>query len=135
MNSLIKIFKIASKFQKYADEHTQSWQPGDYAKALKSSLGIKRDDSVDLNSPPVNAIYAVIEKHGFSGELKVTLGISADKQASLNVSFYGSTPKKAKAITSDIQSSLLPSINDKLKSLPAPLTDYPNICSVDISAF
>lgn len=133
-----RILKIAYLIQKYSQSsgagYAQSFQPGDYAKYLKSCLGIRSNDDVDLNSAPVNSIYSVLEKYSFSGEVDIALGVNTSKQPTITVSFTSGTPKNPQNIIKEIKAALTPDINAKLKSLPAPATNYDRICSVQLKA-
>ncbi len=133
----IRMLKLSSIIKEAQDAgvHEQSWQPGDYAKELKKYLGIDKYDNVDLNSTPINDIYSAIEKHGFSGDLNITLGVSPGKQTNLNFVFKPTKPfRNQQLLIKDIKAVLLPPINQKLKTLPNPSADFEKVCSVNLTA-
>lgn len=115
MKSVQLIAEAADKLLKYAQQHSQSLQPGDVHKALFDSkvLGLvgpePKQAQFDLNGPVADFIFGLMDKFSYKGS--VALSVKVTSKGGVDVMVESQNPKLSAAL----KQAFLPKVTQAVK--------------------
>lgn len=111
-----KLTLAVKKFYKWAQ--TVSTQRGDIYKAIVDSKVLGHNgETWDVNSKAADIIFGLMEKHGYSGKLVISVVYTAKGAVDLLVVSGNSK------LSAAVKQAFLGAVTKVVKSLPAPMED------------